>query len=148
MSEPVVRDARPEDAPVVARLLAMLGYPTTNETAANNLSLLAARATDRVIVAELDGRVVGLAHLHIAKLLHVTGSIGRVMAFVVHADHLRQGIGRRLMSEMEDIARAGGCARIELTSGIHRDGAHAFYQALGYTVQSRRYVKSLGPASP
>jgi hypothetical protein len=44
--------------------------------------------------------------------------------------------------EAEDFAWDNGCVRIEITSGEHRAGAHAFYEAIGYKQDSRRFIKS------
>ena len=49
--------------------------------------------------------------------------------------------GRRLVAEAEEFAWNNGCARIEITSGDHRPDAHAFYEAIGYFQDSRRFVK-------
>lgn len=37
-----------------------------------------------------------------------------------------------------------GAARIELTSAAHREEAHAFYRACGYTESALRLLKRLG----
>jgi GNAT superfamily N-acetyltransferase len=51
------------------------------------------------------------------------------------------GIGKHLVTEAEEFAWENGCARIEITSGEHRADAHAFYEAIGYRQDSRRFIK-------
>ena len=43
--------------------------------------------------------------------------------------------------EAERRARAGGAARLEITSGSQRTDAHAFYRACGYSDGTVRFVK-------
>lgn len=33
------------------------------------------------------------------------------------------------------------CVKVEVTSGDHRPEAHAFYQALGFKIDERRFIK-------
>jgi hypothetical protein len=47
----------------------------------------------------------------------------------------------------EAFAWAAGCKRIEVTSGDHRPEAHAFYRAIGYVEDERRFIKSVTVAS-
>lgn len=44
----------------------------------------------------------------------------------------RKGIGKRLMTDIERIARERGCYYIILVSGGHRKEAHLLYESLGY----------------
>jgi len=62
----------------------------------------------------------------------------------VASSHRRLGIGRQLLQRMEDFAEEQGCERIEVMSGDHReDDAHRFYQAGGYALSHRRFLKIL-----
>jgi ribosomal protein S18 acetylase RimI-like enzyme len=47
------------------------------------------------------------------------------------------------VAELEAFARQHGCDRIIVTTANHRDGAHRFYDRLGYEFTGRRYAKSL-----
>jgi GNAT superfamily N-acetyltransferase len=46
-----------------------------------------------------------------------------------------------LVAEAEEFAWNNGCSRIEITSGDHRPDAHAFYEAIGYFQDCRRFIK-------
>ena len=48
---------------------------------------------------------------------------------------------RALVDEAEAWARAQGCRRIIVTTALHRTGAHAFYERIGYAHTGRRYGK-------
>ena len=84
-----------------------------------------------VLIAELDGRVVGKLELFIgAKSVH--GPFGLIRRFVVHRDWRGQGIGRMLLDAATEHARAQGCSFIELSVDVTNPSAHAFYQRDGF----------------
>jgi N-acetylglutamate synthase-like GNAT family acetyltransferase len=137
-----VRPARLDDAPALVSLLAELGYPTDAGTLERRLAALVADPAVTVLVAERDGRVVGLASMHVMPLIE-RAPLGRLSAIVVAADERRAGIGRALVERVESEARARGCERLELTSAERRADAHAFYRDLGFEPASQRFIKSL-----
>lgn len=61
---------------------------------------------------------------------------------VVRDARRRAGVGVRLMAEVEVLARAAGCYKIQLMSGAVRSGAHSFYEAIGFQHAQgyRRYL--------
>jgi predicted N-acetyltransferase YhbS len=95
------------------------------------------------LVAERDGSVVGLLTLHMVPVLHEPGDWCRITSLVVHPAARRSGVARALVTQAESRARAAGCARIEVTSALHRDGAHDFYRSQGYGRVSEHFLKRL-----
>lgn len=51
---------------------------------------------------------------------------------IVAGNYRGQGIGRKLMSEIERVAKERDCYYIMFVSGAQRKEAHQFYEALGY----------------
>ena len=139
---PTIRDARPEDSAAIADLLGQLGYPAAADTVESRLGALLS-AGDRLVVAELDGRVVGLADLHVSPSLEHDRPAAKLAALVVDGGHRGAGIGRALAAAMEAEARARGCAVFFLTTAERRRDAHAFYERLGLEYTGRRYAKTL-----
>ena len=139
----VIRQASKADAPSIGVLLGELGYPQRAGFVEDKISLLARQEDDSTLVAELDGEIVGVAHLHVAPVLHESGHLGRVTALVVTRDRRHMGIGKALMSSLDTAARQAGCTKMEITSGTQRDGAHEFYKHLGYCQKPKRFLKSL-----
>lgn len=144
MAKYAVREASAQDAGQIAGLLKMLGYPNTPAFARHKIERLSQSASDAVLVAEGDGRVVGVAHLHLAELFHQKGRLGRIMALVVTDDVRRSGVGKMLVRSLEALARNAGCVKLEVTSGAGRRGAHGFYRRLGFGEEPKRFVKMLG----
>jgi N-acetylglutamate synthase-like GNAT family acetyltransferase len=138
-----IRDARLEDAEALAALIGQLGYPTTAEATAERLARLEASEADRVVVAELEGQVVGLASLHASLSVEHDEPAAKLSAIVIDAAHRGRGIGDALVTAMEAEARQRGCCLIFLTTAERRADAHAFYRRLGYEETGRRFAKTL-----
>lgn len=111
--------------------------PATPEQIRSRLHRLA--GTDRVLVAVVDGRVVGLAGLDYAWLFHADLPTARLMSIVVDEAFRGRGIGRRLVEAAVEQARAWGCDRLELTSRLERVEAHSFYESVGFTHVSKKF---------
>lgn len=84
-----------------------------------------------VLVAEIDGEVVGKLELFIGyKTSH--GRFGMIRRFVVRQDYRSQGVGRILLDAATEIARQAGCSFIELSVDVTNPIAHAFYKRDGF----------------
>jgi N-acetylglutamate synthase-like GNAT family acetyltransferase len=138
-----IRDARPEDSEALAGLLGQLGYPTSAEAVARRVERLAGSDVDRLVVAEADGEVVGLAAIHVSLAVEYDEPAAKLSAIVVDERHRRRGIGEALVAAMEAEARARGCCLIFLTTAERRADAHSFYDRIGFEETGRRFVKLL-----
>jgi GNAT superfamily N-acetyltransferase len=88
-----------------------------------------------LIVAEHCGQIVGTAQLELAMRANGRHR-AEVNKVLVRPDWQRQGIGRRLMTEIEAIARREGRTLLHLDT---RDGddSNLAYRALGWTEAGR-----------
>lgn len=136
----LVREVRPQDAAAIAVLLIELGYPVEVAAVPPRLERLR-EAGDLVFVAELDGRLAGLAHLHVSPSIEYDRPAGKLSALVVDEQHRGSGIGRALVEAVEAAARARDCVLLFLTTADRRGDAHAFYERLGFEQTGRRYAK-------
>ncbi|MFI6814624.1 GNAT family N-acetyltransferase [Nonomuraea sp. NPDC050328] len=88
---------------------------------------------NELVVAEIDGRVVGTAQLTYIPGVSRNGATRLLVEAVRIAQDLRgHGLGRRLMEWCHAKGRDRGCALVQLTSDKAREDAHRFYRALGY----------------
>ena len=139
-----VRPAQIGDAADVGALLGELGYPCTRDEAAERISRVMHDPRLFLLVAEQEGVVCGLMSLDIRYSVTRGADLARITALVVPPQCARQGIGRRLLREAEAIARQARVARIEVTTNMRREAAHAFYLGCGYSEGSRHFIKLLG----
>jgi ribosomal protein S18 acetylase RimI-like enzyme len=129
----LVRRAVLGDAPRLAQLSTVLGYPTSSAPMAQRLERLQAREQDTVLVAELaSGHVVGWVHGSEQELLE-SGSRCEILGLVVDNEFRGQGVGRLLVAAVEQWAAARGLDEISVRSSVLRTESHPFYQRLGYT---------------
>lgn len=128
----MVRDALLRDAARLTRLNQIsMGYDYPEEKTAVQLEKLLNRGRDKILVAELAGRVVGYLHLADYDLLYAD-HMKNIMGIAVDPECRRLGVGRALLQAGEAWAKATGAAGVRLVSGETRVGAHAFYRACGY----------------
>lgn len=142
--EPRIRAAATGDAYDVALLLEALGYPCTRDEAAERIAVVLGDPRQHLLLAEIDGAACGLVALDLRYSLTRGEDQARITALVVLPACSRQGVGRRLLREVEGTARRAGIARIEVTSNPRRNDAHAFYHGCGYVDGSLHFFKLLG----
>lgn len=135
----VIRRGTEADLPRVVELLALGAVPGTSEEreAEPEQYRAALRDIDRsgsaLLVAELDGEVVGVCQLIVFR--HIQAGGGRcaeIESVHVHPDRRGLGIGTALLRHAIERARALGCYRVQLTSNTVREDAHRFYGSLGF----------------
>jgi GNAT superfamily N-acetyltransferase len=86
-----------------------------------------------LLVAELDGVVVGVCQLIVFRHLQARGGrCAEIESVHVHPDQRGTGVGGALMRDAVERARALGCYRVQLTSNAARQDAHRFYERLGF----------------
>jgi len=87
----------------------------------------------RLIVAQLDGRVVGCLQLTFIPGIAFKGAWrGLIEAVRVAGDLRGRGLGAVLIEYAVEQCRAFGCGMVQLTSHKSRKRAHAFYERLGW----------------
>lgn len=127
---PFAREADASDAPALAHLLEQLGYPCSEEQVLARLGF--GPPDRRVLVAELDDAVIGLAVLELLHPLHHPAPEGVLTALVTDANARHRGVARLLLSDAARRARQAGASRLMLRCHRRRDDAHAFYRAQGF----------------
>lgn len=95
----------------------------------------------KVMVAEMDGAVVGTFQFHLLPSLS-NGALPTAEVESVHVSEELRGrrIGEAMMAWAIAEARRLGCKRVQLTSNKQRADAHRFYERLGF-VKSHEGMK-------
>ncbi|MBI2780684.1 MAG: GNAT family N-acetyltransferase [Chloroflexi bacterium] len=105
---------------------------------------------DVALVADADGRVVGMVELWLrrpkdpnnARVPRVEAHLGISVASAARG----QGVGTALMLAAEEWARAHGADRMDLGVDAANEGAKRLYERLGYEVHGHRMDKVIEPA--
>ena len=132
MSTPVVRPATPDDAAAVVRLEHDNLGPDAWSDALIRDGLAGDLPTLHVLVAEVDGVVVGHA---VASVLPEMAELQRI---AVDATHRRAGVASALLAAVEQSARAGDADRLLLEVREGNGGAISFYAERGFVAIDRR----------
>lgn len=142
----VIRSPSTRDLEGLTVLLGELGYPTSVQAVERRLSRLTRQANVAVFVADRGAAPIGLATAHVLSVIHVDDPVAMLTALIVDEHYRGQGVGRILVHTVETWAKGCGAYRIVVATGLAREGAHAFYERLGYEHTARRYSKLLSPA--
>lgn len=147
MTEPVttqaaVREAGAGDveevAAAVASLLAELGgrTPTRAEMEAEVQALLDDPQGGSVLIAEADGKIVGVLTASWQRAIHVPGVYATVQDLWVDEDWRSRGVGAELVEAIASQARTRGVSRLEV--GLPREtfaaiaSTESFYKRNGF----------------
>ena len=140
MSDLEFRPATVEDVPTIVAMLADDPLGASRESPEDLRPYLAAferLATDpnqRLIVAVLDGEVVGTLQLTFVPGLSRRASTRAIIEAVrVNTAERGHGVGGRMLTWAIEEARRESCALVQLTSDLSRTDAHRFYEQLGFT---------------
>ena len=135
------RRAQRADLPRLLELLAddVLGKHREGVGSEDPAYIRAVDAIDRdpnqmLLVAEVDGRVVGMLQITYIPGLSRRGAWrANIEAVRVDSGMRGRGIGGWLMARALEHARKRGCRLAQLTSDKRRAEAHRFYARLGFT---------------
>ncbi|MCC6558690.1 MAG: GNAT family N-acetyltransferase [Polyangiaceae bacterium] len=145
MTAPVqvtIRRAAPADLPSVVRLFAIPEEgnkkpdhpgPPLDPRYAEALAAIADDPSNALLVAELDGAIVGTFHFTIIQYVaYFGGRVAMIENVVVDTPMRGRGVGEAMMRWAIEEARRRGCRRVQLTSNKMRKRAHRFYERLGF----------------
>ncbi|GGF52763.1 N-acetyltransferase [Marmoricola endophyticus] len=145
MSTPVLRPANISDAPALVELWARAGENRARPTDRDDLVVrLLERDPDAVILAEVDGRLVGTV------VAVWDGWRAHLYRLAVDPDLRGQGIARRLLDAAEERLRALGAERIDAMVLDDNEAGRALWSAAGFAPQPdwSRWVKPVAGDPP
>jgi GNAT superfamily N-acetyltransferase len=137
MSDIAIREANEADLPAVLHAYDEAGIgggvSFTAEEASEQFARLRQYPSYRVFVAETDGTIAGTYALIILDNLAKRGARAGVVEDVAVLPAFQgRGIGRSMMEHAREECRYAGCYKMTLSSNVAREGAHRFYDALGF----------------
>lgn len=134
----ILREARAGDVAAIVELLADDGLGRGREAPGDPAYAAAFRRMreqpgNLCLVAEDAGAIVGCLQLTIIHGLSRRGaSRAQIEGVRVAAGRRGTGLGRAMLAEAIERARAAGCSLVQLTTDRRREDAHRFYEGLGF----------------
>lgn len=139
-----IRPYQSGDLESLTELMSDLGYPTTGSSMRDRMKIINANPLYYTFIALKDNLVVGMAGCRDIFYYEADGFVIQISALVVKKDYQGQGIGKALITFVEQWAQERGANSLYLTSGIkpEREKAHDFYKGMGFEITGYRFVKS------
>jgi RimJ/RimL family protein N-acetyltransferase len=110
--------------------------PTTIEEQKDEIKEILLSDNQIILVAEKDGELVGYLAAYGGRYKR-----NRHSAYIITGvlkDFTFQGIGARLLEELERWARKNNVHRLELTVMAHNEAAIALYRKMGFEIEGRK----------
>lgn len=133
-----IRMAAGADIPALAELLSDLfaqerEFSPDRTAQIRGLTLLLERGVDaRIMLAEREGRIVGMGVLHYTVSTYLGAKVAMLEDVIVAAGERGRGTGKRLMAGIIEQARTDGARRITLLADQDNTAARSFYESFGF----------------
>jgi len=132
--------AEGRDAERIASLSGELGYPADVSAVRERLNRLERSERDCVFVADsADRGAIGWIHVAEQDLVE-SDTRCEILGLVVDRVARRRGAGRSLIAAAEQGARGRGLRAITVRSNVTRQGAHPFYEHVGFVRTKTQHV--------
>ncbi len=121
-----------------------MGYTYPKELMKEKLKKILKQNTDKIFVAVIENKVVGYVHANDYDVMYID-HMKNIMGIAVSSSYKHLGIGRKLLTKIEEWARNDGASKVRLVSGETRVGAHEFYKRCGYVNDKKQlyFIKKL-----
>ena len=124
-----------------------LGYDVNLDIVKKQIRRLTNDNKHNIIIGfenEQTRKIVGFVHAELYESLYMDTGLN-ILGLAVDSNFQGQGIGKKLMSAIEDYALKNNISFIRLNSNVRRVEAHKFYESIGYICDKtqKRLIKKL-----
>ena len=124
-----------------------LGYDVDLDIVKKQIKKLANNNKHHIIIGfenEQTRKIIGFLHAELYESLYMDIGLN-ILGLAVDSDFQGQGIGKKLMSSIEEYALKNNISYIRLNSNVRRTEAHKFYESIGYVCDKtqKRLIKKL-----
>ncbi|WP_157826735.1 GNAT family N-acetyltransferase [Colwellia sp. 12G3] len=139
----VVREANQYDICCIQKLLEALAQDGNVHVLEEQINFFRDSGNNFLLVAEVSGAVVGTVQLNICPdAMYKTQPYALIENIIVEQTSEKQGIGKALLSKVEEICVINNCSKIMLLSSSQRSEAHNFFDKVGYSGSTKKgFVK-------
>ena len=124
-----------------------LGYDVNLDIVKKQIEKLTNDNKHNIIIGfenEQTRKIIGFVHAELYESLYMDTGLN-ILGLAVNSNFQGQGIGKKLMSSIEDYALKNNISYIRLNSNVRRIDAHKFYESIGYVCDKtqKRLIKKL-----
>ena len=124
-----------------------LGYDVNLDIVKKQIRKLTNDNKHNIIIGfenEQTRKIIGFVHAELYESLYMDTGLN-ILGLAVNSNFQGQGIGKKLMSAIEDYALKNNISYIRLNSNVRRIEAHKFYESIGYVCDKtqKRLIKKL-----
>lgn len=144
----MLRDITISDAQEIQKISNLeLGYDVDLDIVKKQIEKLTNDNKHNIIIGfenEQTRKIVGFVHAELYESLYMDTGLN-ILGLAVDSNFQGQGIGKKLMSAIEDYALKNNISFIRLNSNVRRVVAHKFYESIGYICDKtqKRLIKKL-----
>ena len=124
-----------------------LGYDVNLDIVKKQIRRLTNDNKHNIIIGfenEQTRKIIDFVHAELYESLYMDTGLN-ILGLAVDSNFQGQGIGKKLMSAIEDYALENSISYIRLNSNVRRIDAHKFYESIGYVCDKtqKRLIKKL-----
>lgn len=124
-----------------------LGYDVNLDIVKKQIRKLTNDNKHNIIIGfenEQTRKIIGFVHAELYESLYMDTGLN-ILGLAVDSNFQGQGIGKKLMSAIEDYALKNNISYVRLNSNVRRIEAHKFYESIGYVCDKtqKRLIKKL-----
>jgi len=124
-----------------------LGYDVNLDIVKKQIRKLTNDNKHNIIIGfenEQTRKIIGFVHAELYESLYMDTGLN-ILGLAVDSNFQGQGIGKKLMSAIEDYALKNNISYIRLNSNVRRIEAHKFYESISYVCDKtqKRLIKKL-----
>ncbi len=139
MADIIIREARESDLLTIKKLTLEFIEAMGNtegidiKLIAENCRNLLSEANSYILVAEIEGIVVGFINFTTRKTILHRGLSGLIDEIIIAKGYRGKGIGKQLLSNAIEKSRRLGCCEVEVSTEKTNIKAREFYRQCGFT---------------
>jgi len=139
MTDIIIRKAKASDLLTIEKLMFEL-IEAMGDTEGIDIRLIAencrnllSKANSYILVAEIEGIIVGFVNFTIRKTILHRGLSGLIDELIIAKSYRGKGVGKQLLSSAIEKSRQLGCCEVEVSTEKTNIKAREFYRQCGFT---------------
>jgi GNAT superfamily N-acetyltransferase len=136
MTDIIIREATPDDIPQILNIYSSAGVGEVHfsvEEATVHYGRLKQYPSFHLYIAFIDQNAAGTYELLIMDNMAKRGRrSGIVEDVAVDPRYQGRGVGRAMLRHAREQCRDANCYKLLLSSNLKREGAHRFYESIGF----------------